>query len=370
MRISIRYQLFVSLSFTAILLSPKIAVAQVNPLDPAQVVAKLQERLQQAQGLSLDVEYRPPKGNPVMAKIMALRPNYYKVETENQSFYCDGTSAWQYFPLRAVYRPFHKDDKGMYIPFAAGFTMYSPVPQYKPDYKEVEEVMFEDKRVIALVEEPKEVPNLRVRIFIDPETWLPVGSEQKMLDDVTISVYRNVKIDRHFVPADFAWAPPKGVVDDTKIKTDSPKPLQIGEIAPDFDIPLANGKSISLGDALKGKKALLINFWFIHCGYSLLEMHELAALYKASKDLEIIAINDIDTPEEVRKFLIKPAYPFQVAMDEGGRVSSAYKLKDYGRPITYLIRPDRTVVYVQIGYDTENKLTKLKEVLAKLGIIQ
>jgi hypothetical protein len=57
-------------------------------------------------------------------------------------------------------------------------------------------------------------------------------------------------------------------------------------------------------------------------------------------------------------------------MDEGGRVSSAYRLKDYGRPITYLIRPDRTVAYVQIGYDTENKLTKLKEELAKLGIIQ
>src|SRR4030066_2093910 len=165
---TIRNQLFVSLIFTAVLLSPRIAVAKLNPLDSAEFVAKLQERLQQAQGLSLDVEYRPAKGNPAMARIMALRPNYYRVETEDQSFYCDGTAAWQYFPLKAVFLPFHKDDKGMHIPFAPGFTMYSPVPQYKPDYKEVEEVVFEGNRVIALVEEPKDIPNLKRRIFFYP----------------------------------------------------------------------------------------------------------------------------------------------------------------------------------------------------------
>jgi outer membrane lipoprotein-sorting protein len=281
MSISIRNRMLASTFFVCVALGLTSLADQPQALELNQVVEKLEERLQQAQGLSLDVEYRPAKGNPAMARIMALRPNYYRVETEHQSFYCDGTAAWQYFPLRAVYRPFHKDDKGMHIPFAAGFTMYSPVPQYKPDYKEVEEVVFEGKSVIALVEEPKEIPNLRVRIFIDPETWLPVGSDQKSVDDVTVFVYRNVKIDRHFVPADFAWAPPNGVVDDTKIKTDSPKPLQVGEIAPD---------------------------------------------------------------------------------------SGAYKLKNCGRPITYLIRPDRTVAYVQIGYDTENKLLKLKEELVKLGI--
>lgn len=369
MRTTIRNQLFVSLIFTAVLLNPMIAAAQSNPLDPAQVVAKLQERFQQAQGLSLDVEYRPAKGNPAMARIMALRPNYYRVETENQSFYCDGTAAWQYFPLKAVYLPFHKDDKGMHIPFATGFAMYSPAAQYKPDYKEVEEVVFEGQRVLALVEEPKDIPNLRVRIFIDPETWLPVGSDQKLVDDIIVFVYRNVKTDQHFAPADFAWAPPKGAVDGTKIETDSPKILQAGDVAPEFELLLTNGKHISLGEALKGKKALLVNFWFINCGYCLMEMPELDNLYRNTKDLEIIAINDTDTPDEVGKFLLKPNYPYPIAMDEGGEVSAAYKLKNYGRPITYLIRPDRTVAYVQIGYDTENKLATLKEELVKLGII-
>jgi len=370
MRTPLRNQLLISLIITAVLWSPKIATAQSKPVDLAQVVTRLQERLQQAQGLSLEVEYRPAKGVPAMAKIMALRPNYYKVETEHQSFYCDGAAAWQYFPLKAVYLPFHKDDKGMHIPFAAGFAMYSPVSQYKPDYKEVEKVVFEGKSVIALVEEPKEIPNLRVRIFIDPETWLPMGSDQKMLDDVTVFVYRNVKIDRHFVPADFAWAPPKGAVDGTKTKTDGPKPLQAGDVAPEFELPLTNGKHISLGEALKGKKALLVNFWFINCGYCLMEMPELDNLYRNAKDLEIIAINDTDTPDEIQRFVQKPNYPFPIAIDEGALVADAYKLKGWGRPITFLILPDRTIAYVQIGYDTENKLAKLEEELIKLGIIQ
>src|SRR4030042_5772216 len=103
MRTPLRNQLLISLIITAVLWSPKIATAQSKPVDLAQVVAKLQERLQQAQGLSLEVEYRPAKGNPIMAKIMAMRPSYYRVETENQSFYCDGTSAWQYWYLKAVY---------------------------------------------------------------------------------------------------------------------------------------------------------------------------------------------------------------------------------------------------------------------------
>jgi len=364
-----RHLILFSLIFIWIALNLPTATAQPKALDLAQVVAKLQSRLQQAQGLSLEVESRAGKGNRIKAQIMAMRPNYFKVETENQSFFCDGTSAWQYFPLRAVYMPFVKDDKGMFIPLATGFDMYSPASRFKPDYNGVEEAVFEGKRVIALAREPKDMPNLRIRIFIDPESWLPVGTDQKMVDNVDVYIYQNVRTDRYFTPADFAWFPPKGAVDGTKIKSDAPKPLQAGEIAPEFELPLLNGKHIRLREALQGKKGLLVNFWFINCGYCLLEMPELADLYRNSKDLEIIAINDTDTPDEIRKFLWKPNYQFPIAIDEGAQVAGAYKLKNYGRPITYLILPDRTVAYVQVGYDTDKKLKKLKEELVKLGII-
>ena len=345
------------------------AAAQPKALDLTQVVAKLQNRLQQTQGLSLEVELRTAKGSLITARIMAMRPNYFKVDMKNQGFYCDGTSAWQYFPLSAVYTPYVKDNKGMFIPLATGFNMYSPASNFKLDYSGVEETVFEGKRVIALVEEPKDIANLRIRILIDPELWLPVGSDQKLLDSVDVYAYRNVRTDRHYTPVDFAWAPPKGAIDGRKISSKRPKLLQVGDIAPDFELPLTNGKRISLREALKGKKGLLVNFWFINCGYCLSEMPEFVDLYRKAKDLEIVAIDDTDSPDEIQKFVQKPKYQFPVAVDEGALVAGAYKLKDYGRPISYLILPDRTVAYVQVGYDTEKKLTELEKELVKLGII-
>lgn len=328
----------------------------------------LQNRLQKAQGISLDVEARAAKGNRISARVMALRPNFLRVETKNQSFYCDGKLAWQYFPLDGVYTPFQQDEKGMYIPLAKGFEMYSPPSKFKPEYKAVEETLFEGKHVFALIEEPSDMPNLRIRIFIDPESWLPIGFEQKLLDNTDVYVYRNVRTDRDFVPADFAWTPPKGSIDGRKINRDGPKLLQVGDVAPDFALPLTNGKWLTLNEALKGKKGLLLNFWFVNCGYCLLEMPEIADLYRTANDLQVVAINDTDTTDEVRRFVQKPNYQFPVAIDEGAKTAEVFKVKDKGHPITYLIRPDRTIAYVQVGYDTERKLAKLEEELAKLGI--
>ena len=336
--------------------------------DLARVVLSLQNRLQKAQGISLDVEARAAKGNRISARVMALRPNFLRVETKNQSFYCDGKLAWQYFPLDGVYTPFQQDEKGMYIPLAKGFEMYSPPSKFKPEYKAVEETLFEGKHVFALIEEPSDMPNLRIRIFIDPESWLPIGFEQKLLDNTDVYVYRNVRTDRDFVPADFAWTPPKGSIDGRKINRDGPKLLQVGDVAPDFALPLTNGKWLTLNEALKGKKGLLLNFWFVNCGYCLLEMPEIADLYRTANDLQVVAINDTDTTDEVRRFVQKPNYQFPVAIDEGAKTAEVFKVKDKGHPITYLIRPDRTIAYVQVGYDTERKLAKLEEELAKLGI--
>ena len=370
MHIPIRDRILISFLAIGVSLSLSMAIAQPRELNVALVVAKLQNQLQQAQGLSLEAELRFGNGQSVTARIMALRPNFYRVETENQAFFSDGSLAWQYFPLKASYIPYVKDDKGMSIPFALGFAMYSPPSRFKPDYTGIEETTFEGKRVIALAVKFEENPILKTRIFINPESWLPVGVDQKIMDDVTVFIYRNVRTDRRFTPADFEWAPPKGAVDLSKIKSDGPKPLQTGELAPEFDLPLVNGKHISLSKALEGKKGLLLNFWFINCSPCLSELPQLADLYRNAKDFEIIAINDIDTPDEIRKFLDESKYQFPFVVDKSARVAGSYNLKDYGRPISYLILPDRTVAYVQIGYDAEEKLTKLKEELVKLGIIK
>ena len=357
------------------LLLPAILAGSIAPRtspqglpDLAKVVANLRNALQAARSLSLDVEIRTASGNRIAARLVALRPNFFKVEGERQSFYSDGTSAWQYFPLSAVYTPFQKNDVGMLIPLTHGFEMYSPTSQFKPDYTGVEDATFEGKRVVALIEEPREVPNLRIRTFLDPQSWVPVGYEQKLVNTVDVTVYSNVRTDRQLSAADFAWTPPKGAVDGRTVKRDGPKLLQAGETAPDFELPLTNGARITLSEALTGKRGLLLNFWFINCGYCLLELPEFADLYRHAGGLELVAVNDEDAPAEIQEFVKRPNYPFPVAIDVGARVAAAYRVKDQGHPITYVIRPDRTIAYVQVGYDTDKKLAKLEEELAKLGI--
>jgi outer membrane lipoprotein-sorting protein/peroxiredoxin len=336
--------------------------AQKTP-DLAQVVLNLQNRLQKAQGISFHVE---SKDGGLSAQVMALRPNYFKFERENQCFYSDGNLMWQYFPLQAVYTSRIQKDKSMNLPIAEGFEMYSLPSDFSPEYRAVEKTVFEGKDVFVLIEEPSDNPNLRIRVFIDPETWLPLGFERKLLDTVNVYIYRNVRTDLHFVPADFAWTPPKGSIDGRKINREDPL-LQVGDVAPDFALPLTNGKRLTLNEALEGKKGLLLNFWFINCGYCLSEMPEIAELYRTADDLEVVAINDVDTGEEIRKFVQKPNYRFPVAIDEGAKIAEAYKVKDKGHPVSYLIRPNRTISYVQSGYD-EKKLAKLEEELTKLGI--
>ena len=54
---------------------------------------------------------------------------------------------------------------------------------------------------------------------------------------------------------------------DAKPKEPSkPKPqlLAVGEGTPDFDLPSPSGGRFTLHDALQGKKAVLVNFWFYH----------------------------------------------------------------------------------------------------------
>jgi hypothetical protein len=40
------------------------------------------------------------------------------------------------------------------------------------------------------------------------------------------------------------------------------KLLPAGKVAPDFNLPMLRGGQLSLTDARRGKKAVLVNFWF------------------------------------------------------------------------------------------------------------
>jgi peroxiredoxin/outer membrane lipoprotein-sorting protein len=335
------------------------------------VVGKVKANLQSAKALSMTVRASSNKGGAAQTwSIKALRPNLFRVESENQLFLSDGQMTWQLMKRDNRYnRMYPADPSGMSIPLADGFQSYSPSSKYAPKFAGMEQTEFNGRRAYALVQKPKEMPNLELRVFIDASTYLPIGSEQKMLDNIQTAVYEDLRLDAELKPADFMWLPPEGAIDANNEKVEVPYP-KAGEVAPAFQVELVSGKKANLADLLKKNKAVVLNFWFINCGYCQMEMPHLDEMYKKlkSKGIEVVAVNDVDSAEEIKKFWKGAKYGFAAAIDEGAAAAKAYKVANAPHPVTFLIDANGQVAYMQPGFDTKNGLKNLREAIEKLGI--
>jgi hypothetical protein len=104
-----------------------------------------------------------------------------------------------------------------------------------------------------------------VRIYFDPITRLPVGAK-KVYRNAQLSfvfTYSEVKIDEFVDPNTFLLAIPKGAHDISTQEGIEALLLSKGTPAPDFAVRATTYKlqKTSLQRLLKGKKALLLNFW-------------------------------------------------------------------------------------------------------------
>lgn len=108
--------------------------------------------------------------------------------------------------------------------------------------------------------------------------------------------------------------------------------LQIGESAPDFDLPAVDGKNYSLGD-FADAKILIVVFSCNHCPYvigSEDRMNVLQAEY-APKGVEMIVINSNETknhPMDTFEHMVRRAeekgFQFRYVRDESQDVARAY----------------------------------------------
>jgi peroxiredoxin/outer membrane lipoprotein-sorting protein len=347
-----------------------LALATVQD-DLQPVVDKVNAKLQAARSLTMTIKTSSNKGPEVQSwSVKALRPNYFSVESENQLFMSDGQTVWQLMRKQNRYNRLHPaDKKGMSIPLANGFQGFSPPSNYKALYDGIERTTFNGRDAFALVKKPKEVPNLELRVFIDRQTYLPIGAEQKSLDSVQTNVYEDLRLDADLKMTDFVFSPPDGAVDADATKVELPYP-KAGEPAPDFEVELISGKKAKLSDLLKRSKGVVLNFWFIECNYCQMEMPHLDEMYKKlkSKGLEMVVVNDADTAENIRKFIKGSKYDFPAATDSGAVAAKAYKVANGPHPVTFLIEPSGKIAYMQMGFDVKNGLKLLSEAVRKLGI--
>jgi len=131
----------------------------------------------------------------------------------------------------------------------------------------------------------------------------------------------------------------------------------IGTKAPKLALPPLEGSNLPAltDDAIKGKLSLVNVFasWCIPC------RDEHPVLKELAKDgrLNIVAINYKDTSENALRFLGELGNPYNaIGIDPNG--SAAIDWGVYGIPETYLVAPDGTILYKQVGPFTA---TSLKE---------
>ncbi len=175
---------------------------------------------------------------------------------------------------------------------------------------------------------------------------------------------KDVKVNVPMTPEEFAYTPP---ADFKPLQPEQGRLLNPGETAPDFQLPRAEGGQLALSDALKGKKAAVVLFWFEKCEVCRAALPELQKLYGQlrEKGLEVIAVNAGDPEEVVRRVAREEKLGFPVVLGGQGEqytLGRAYGVGAY--PSLFVVGPDRKVVMAVLGYPE----LSLRGVLARLGV--
>ena len=111
--------------------------------------------------------------------------------------------------------------------------------------------------------------------------------------------------------------------------------LKERDTAPDFTLPNADGKQVSIKD-FRGK-VVFLNFWATWCESCREEMPAMERLYKEfkGKGLEIVAVNIKEKRPDALAFYRKFQLTYPLVLDSEGKVGELYGA--FGLPVTYLI---------------------------------
>lgn len=137
---------------------------------------------------------------------------------------------------------------------------------------------------------------------------------------------------------------------------------QVGYTAPDFTLKNLSGQSIRLSD-LRGQ-TVLINFWATWCNYCLQEMPTIEKYYERNiSNFVILGVEVGESFEEVRAFVAKNGFKFNILRDPNSQVFKKYRLDSF--PVTFIIDPKGIVLIKHLGYMSE---TNLVGYLSKAGL--
>ncbi|HLV79120.1 MAG TPA: outer-membrane lipoprotein carrier protein LolA [Chthonomonadaceae bacterium] len=153
--------------------------------------------------------------------------------------------------------------------FLPGNLLFDPqsaigakLAESKPRYLGTETVAGKTYRVLALT--PPAPPSATMKLYVDANN-LVTRTETDMNNGQAplkmVAALSNIKINPNVAVAEFQYTPPATAKLYTEPSVDA-NLVPVGKAAPAFSLPTPAGSHVSLADAGKGKKAIMVNFWF------------------------------------------------------------------------------------------------------------
>jgi cytochrome c biogenesis protein CcmG/thiol:disulfide interchange protein DsbE len=142
------------------------------------------------------------------------------------------------------------------------------------------------------------------------------------------------------------------------------KPVPVFRLEP-LEGLLADGKPVPgfSNEDLKGQ-VTVVNVWASWCAPCRQE-HPLLVDLARDPSIRVVGINQKDNPDNARRFLGTLGNPFSaVGVDPNGRASIDWGV--YGVPETFIVGPDGTIRYKQIGPLTPENFSAFKEKLRQI----
>nr|WP_100012610.1 redoxin domain-containing protein [Lentibacillus sediminis] len=123
--------------------------------------------------------------------------------------------------------------------------------------------------------------------------------------------------------------------------------VQVGDVAPDFEITTLEGETVKLSD-YRGERVML-NFWATWCPPCRAEMPAMQQFYE-EHDVTVLAVNLTDTetnPKNAADFVSAYDLTFPILMDKEAEVSTLYRIKPI--PASFMIDESGRIQYRSYG---------------------
>lgn len=117
--------------------------------------------------------------------------------------------------------------------------------------------------------------------------------------------------------------------------------------AEDFQAKTVDGRTYRL-EELRGK-VVFMNFWATWCVPCLLEMPAMERLNRkmAGRPFKMIAVNQGDELQQIKKFLADKDFTYDLLLDVDGEIGANYGVNRL--PLTYILDPDGNIIRRAIG---------------------